>query len=203
MTGDTKITMSATSNDELEQVFSMVPPGPLRVFGYGSLMWRPGFDYEACCEAVLPGYRRSLCVWSWHHRGTQTVPGLVFGLDQIAGTFCQGCVYTIPASERLQALQYLRERELITDVYAPAWLSLQTPAGEVEALTFVVDREHEQYAGELDAETCARVCATSVGKSGPNHEYVLSTADYLANAGVDDPWLFDVAERLRKLSLTP
>ena len=100
MTGDTKITMSATSNDELEQVFSMVPPGPLRVFGYGSLMWRPGFDYEGCCEAVLPGYRRSLCVWSWHHRGTQTVPGLVFGLDQIAGTFCQGCVYTIPASER-------------------------------------------------------------------------------------------------------
>ena len=191
--------MQNQNHNDLQRIFSMVPDGPLRVFGYGSLMWRPGFEFESCCKAVLQGYRRSLCVWSWHHRGTPQVPGLVFGLDRIDESYCQGCVYTVPQSQRWAALQYLRERELITDVYQPAWLALQTPSGPVDALTFVVDRQHEQYAGELDEETCARVCATSQGKSGPNYEYVLATADYLSEAGVDDPWLFAVADRLRDL----
>ncbi|MDO6462028.1 gamma-glutamylcyclotransferase [Granulosicoccaceae sp. 1_MG-2023] len=185
------------NDEELSQLFSMVPPGPLRVFAYGSLMWRPGFAYSACCDAVLQNYRRALCVWSWHHRGTPQVPGLVFGLDRIEGSYCQGCLYTVADENRMTVLQYLRERELITDVYQPMYLPLQTPQGELHGLTFVVRQDHRQYAGEPDADTCARICAGSVGNSGPNRDYVLSTADYLARAGVDDPWLFSVAEKLR------
>src|SRR6202012_332889 len=85
------------------------------VFGYGSLMGNPGFAFVEKSEALIFGYRRSLCVHSWVHRGTEPSPGLVLGLDR--GGSCRGMAFRIAPESKAEVLDYLRERELVTKVY--------------------------------------------------------------------------------------
>ena len=125
----------------------------LWVFAYGSLMWRPGFEHVGHVTARLSGSRRALCVWSFVHRGTPAHPGLVLGLDR--GGSCRGVAYRVAAENRDTVLAYLRERELVTDVYREVLrpVRLDTPDRPmVEAVTYVVDRAHRQYAGRLPPE---------------------------------------------------
>jgi cation transport protein ChaC len=168
----------------------------LYVFGYGSLMWRPGFPYVARALATVRGRHRRLCVYSWVHRGTRERPGLVLGLDR--GGACRGVVFTVAPADADDVLAYLRAREQVTSVYlervVPAVLSDGTI---LPALTYVVDRRHPQYAGALHVETIVGIVSGAVGRSGPNEEYVLSTADHLAEEGIHDPRLHAVAARLR------
>ncbi|HEX7200383.1 MAG TPA: gamma-glutamylcyclotransferase, partial [Dongiaceae bacterium] len=124
------------------------------VFGYGSLMWRPGFPYREAVTAHLAGLHRALCVYSWVHRGTREFPGLVLGLDR--GGSCKGIAYRVAAAEREGVIAYLRERELVTNVYVETWRRIRLVREEgprVPALTFIADRLHEQYAGKLSRET--------------------------------------------------
>ena len=169
------------------------PPGDLWVFGYDSLMWRPGFAYEQILPARLYGYRRALCVWSWVHRGTRDQPGLVFGLD--AGGSCVGRAYRVAAAERKTALEYLYARELVTDVYRPRLHPVHTPGGRCTALCFVVDRRHVQYAGRLEPAAIADVVGRARGRSGPNDEYVLNTLEHMHQLGIVEPEL----DRVRQL----
>ncbi|RAH98189.1 gamma-glutamylcyclotransferase [Acuticoccus sediminis] len=169
----------------------------LFVFGYGSLMWRPGFEFEDKAFATVRGRHRRLCVYSWVHRGTQERPGLVMGLDR--GGACRGIVYRVADERRDEVVAYLRAREQVTMVYLEVNVTAQIDDGStVSALTYVVDRKHPQYAGRLSLdETYAQVHG-AVGQSGPNDEYVLSTADLLTEAGIADPRLHTLAERLRQ-----
>src|SRR5246127_5467600 len=125
----------------------------LWVFGYGSLIWRPGFDYLERVPARLIGAHRALCVFSHVHRGTPEQPGLVLGLD--FGGACRGIAYRVAAKEREATLTYLREREQTTAVYRELvrgiWLE-GTPERRIEALCYAVDRGHAQYAGRLSHE---------------------------------------------------
>lgn len=57
----------------------------LWVFGYGSLLWNPGFAVAERRLASLEQYQRSFCMHSIHHRGTEETPGLVLALDEAAG----------------------------------------------------------------------------------------------------------------------
>ena len=81
------------------------------IFGYGSLMWRPGFDYVERHAAWIEGYHRALCVYSHVHRGTPERPGLVMGLD--AGGDCRGVAFLVAPERRDATLAYLRARELV------------------------------------------------------------------------------------------
>lgn len=174
----------------------------LWVFGYGSLMWRPGFSYEEAVPALLHGAHRSLCVYSWVHRGTRERPGLVLGLDR--GGACKGMAFRVAARNRDDVIAYLREREQVTMIYKEATRSLRLEDGfatKTDALTFLVDREHDQYAGVLPRENLLHVVREAQGQSGANPEYVINTANHLEELGIHDPvlsWLsreLSVSER--------
>jgi len=164
-----------------------LPPGDLWVFGYGSLMWRPGFEYIAEFPACLTGEHRTLCVFSHYHRGTAERPGLVLGLDR--GGTCQGTVFRVAENMRKVTLDYLREREQISGVYSEVLrsVSIESDARErVQALAFVVDRSHPQYAGTLTVEQQLHYVAHSHGISGANRDYVISTVQALEARGCTD-----------------
>jgi len=163
------------------------PDGAFWVFGYGSLMWHPGFDYTDRVEARLYGYRRALCILSYEYRGTREAPGLVFGLD--AGGSCVGRAFRVEASRRAQAYDYLMEREMITGVYMPRWLNVHTRSGPVEALCFVADRRHEQYTRALDEQEMARRIRKARGRRGPNLDYIVNTCRHLEELGMCSPEL--------------
>ncbi|WP_256751782.1 gamma-glutamylcyclotransferase [Mesorhizobium sp. Mes31] len=172
--------------------------GDFWVFGYGSLIWRPGFAHVETQRARLHGYRRSLCVYSFVHRGTPERPGLVLGLDH--GGSCVGLAFRVPGELRDEVIAYLRERELVTNVYLERTLKIRlNGGGMVEAVAYIVDRGHEQYAGALDAAHAAAVVRGAVGQSGNNEDYVLSTLEHLEALGIRDHWLEDVARRVAPL----
>lgn len=173
----------------------LVDMGDFWVFGYGSLIWRPGFAHIETQRAHLHGFRRSLCVQSYVHRGTKERPGLVLGLDR--GGSCVGLAFRVPGDLREEVVTYLRERELVTNVYVERTHVVRLAAGgKVEALCYIVDRAHEQYAGNLHEADAARIVAGAVGQSGPNEEYVLNTLQHLEALGIRDHWLEGVARRL-------
>ncbi|MEO9613953.1 MAG: gamma-glutamylcyclotransferase [Nitratireductor sp.] len=169
--------------------------GDFWVFGYGSLMWRPGFAHVETQRARLHGYRRALCVRSFVHRGTPARPGLVLGLDR--GGSCIGLAFRVPGDLRQEVLDYLRARELVTHVYLERVLPVTFASGaRGEALCYVVDRAHDQYAGRLDAAHAAAAVCGAVGQSGPNEDYVLNTVEHLEALGIRDHWLEEVARRI-------
>jgi cation transport protein ChaC len=161
-----------------------LPPGDLWVFGYGSVMWRPGFPHRERHKARVHGYHRALCVWSWAHRGTQARPGLVLGLD--AGGSCLGMVFRVDAADKDAVADYLYSRELVVPgyPYRAVLLPLSVAGQAVRALSFVVDRKHPQYAGKLAPEAAARTVRHAVGKSGANTDYVASTVRHLDDLGI-------------------
>ncbi len=167
----------------------------LWVFGYGSLMWRPGFPYVEARPARMLGVHRALCVYSWVHRGTPERPGLVLGLDR--GGTCRGMAFRVAPEDREEVVAYLRAREQVTGVYLEQVRDVRfEDGGTAPALTYVVDRAHEQYAGKLDVHDQLRIVAQAQGQSGRNAEYVINTALHLAAIGVPDRLLSALAERL-------
>lgn len=167
----------------------------LWVFGYGSLMWRPGFPYQERQVAAIRGYHRALCVYSFVHRGTPQRPGLVMGLDR--GGSCRGVAFRVAATDAKATIAYLREREQVTMVYVERWLSAHLPDGRrVRALGYVVDSAHEQYAGRLSEEEVLRFVRQGVGVSGVNPDYVRSTHAHLVEIGVKDLTLARLAAAL-------
>ena len=158
------------------------------VFAYGSLMWNPGFSHEQARIAHIHGYHRALCVWSWVHRGTEANPGLVMGLDR--GGSCVGVAHKVAAAHRDATAAYLYERELVTHVYIPVVSRIRVEgAGMVPALTFVVDRQHAQYAGKLSPGEAARTIRGARGRSGPNPDYFANTMAHLDELGIQCPHL--------------
>jgi len=176
----------------------------LWVFAYGSLMWRPGFGFIERAPARVIGAHRALCVYSFVHRGTPERPGLVLGLDQ--GGTCRGIAYRVGAPERAATLAYLRAREQVTKVYREClrsvWL-LGDPARQVEALCYMVDRSHPQYAGRLSLAEQLHLVSQGHGHAGHNRDYVLSTATELEALGFRDVKLHQLAERLKGGHETP
>ena len=168
------------------------------VFGYGSLMWRPGFAFAERRPAFLVGAHRALCVFSYVHRGTPERPGLVLGLDQ--GGACRGIAFRVEAARRAETIAYLRAREQVTAVYREAirsvWLD-GTPENRVSALCYVVDRSHPQYAGRLTLEEQLHLVRQGHGQSGANRDYVLATVRALEALGCRDRDLHLLAERLK------
>jgi len=184
--------MSATDLNDTE--FST---GDLWVFGYGSLMWRPGFEFIERAPARLIGEHRALCVYSFVHRGTPEKPGLVLGLDR--GGACRGVAFRVAEKNRAATIAYLREREQVTSVYREVkrsvWLENEARQ-RVSALVYVVDRGHVQYAGRLSPAEQVRHVLQGHGQSGVNRDYVLATVKAIEAEGFRDSQLHRLAAML-------
>jgi len=171
--------------------------GDLWVFGYGSLMWRPGFEFLERVPARLIGLHRALCVYSFVHRGTPERPGLVLGLDR--GGMCRGIAFRVAAIARAGTIDYLRSREQVTSVYIETMrqIELEEPAKRrVRALCYTVDRSHVQYAGRLTLADSLHYVRQGHGKSGADRDYVLETVRALEALGYRETELHVIAEKL-------
>jgi cation transport protein ChaC len=179
--------------------------GDLWVFGYGSLMWRPGFEFLERVPARLIGLHRALCVFSFVHRGTPEKPGLVLGLDR--GGMCRGIAFRVAAAKREATIAYLRSREQVTSVYVETVrrIDLEDEARrqggrqgvrQVRALTYVVDRGHVQYAGRLSVAESVHYVRQGHGRSGINRDYVIETVRALEALGYRETDLHRIAQQL-------
>jgi glutathione-specific gamma-glutamylcyclotransferase len=169
----------------------------LWVFAYGSLMWRPGFDFLERVPARLVGLHRALCVYSFVHRGTPERPGLVLGLDR--GGICRGIALRVAAAARAATISYLRSREQVTNVHLEAMRRIEleeTARRSVRALCFLVDRSHVQYAGRLTFAECLHHVRQGHGRSGANRDYVIEAVEALEALGYRKTDLHRIAERL-------
>lgn len=168
------------------------------IFGYGSLIWNPGFEPAEQVLGRLSGYARSFCMWSIHHRGSPEEPGLVLALDGDAAASCDGMAFRVPEESHEAVIADIRERELVSSAYLERRVPLSLRDGrQVEALAYVVDRDHEQYTGHLELDTQADVIARAVGGRGPNTEYLYSTAEHLTELGIEDASLTELAALVR------
>jgi cation transport protein ChaC len=173
---------------KLADFLRLAPPGDLWIFGYGSLMWAPGFRYRERCAGHVYGYHRSLCVYSRRYRGSPERPGLVVGL--CAGGSCWGMAYRVAARRARRVLEYLWRREMRNRVYAARFVSARVArARTVRALAFVANEAHPQFAGDLDVAHMARLVAGGSGERGHSIEYLRRTIAHLHALGVPDPHL--------------
>jgi cation transport protein ChaC len=171
----------------------------LWVFGYGSLIWQPGFAFAERHIARLDGYSRSFCMRSIHHRGTPEDPGLVLALDAKGGAWCDGVAFRVEERRVEPTMAYLRERELVSSAYLEQVHRIGLRDGRaVEAVCFVVDPDHVQYCGGLPLDEQARIIHAAVGGRGPNKEYLFNTAEHLRDLGIEDTQLNLLEQMVRE-----
>jgi glutathione-specific gamma-glutamylcyclotransferase len=172
---------------------------PLWVFGYGSLIWDPGFPVAERRIARVTGWHRSFCMRSIHHRGTVESPGLVLALDRADGAACTGVAFRVAPGAEAATLAALRERELVSSAYLEEVLTVETDRGLLTALTYVIDPDHAQYC-HLNLAEQARIIAQAAGGRGLNRDYLWATAAHLADLGIGDPDLEWLAAEVRRLT---
>jgi cation transport protein ChaC len=160
---------------------------PVWVFAYGSLMWDPGIPYAAAAPALVYGWHRSFCVWSYDYRGTRARPGLVLGLDR--GGACRGVALRLPPADAAAALALLWAREMTDLVYDLRPVRAHIADGSVACLAFVVRRGHPHYAGRLPLEAAARLIAGAEGRRGACRDYLAGTIRQLEALGILDAGL--------------
>jgi len=178
---------------QFAEFLETLPRGDLWIFGYGSLMWSPGFRFRERSIGLLHGYHRALCILSTRHRGTHRRPGLVMGLCR--GGSCWGMAFRVPAAQVPAALARLWNREMPRRVYRARMVPIRVSRGRrVRALAFIADPAHPQFRRELDVRSRAQLVAQGVGERGPCTEYIRSTLAHMAELGVADAHLTRVLE---------
>ena len=165
------------------------------VFGYGSLMWNPCFDFDYREFALLEDHRRSFCIWTVIARGTPERPGLGLGL-RAGGGLCGGMIYRLVPERLGEGLAALWDREMVTGIYRPAWVTAQGRKASRRCLTFVVNETHEQFAGEMPPLRAAEIIATAAGRYGHCADYLAETVRALEAANCPDRELAALLEKV-------
>ncbi|MDR4126223.1 gamma-glutamylcyclotransferase [Yanghanlia caeni] len=192
-----RLLTDAERQASLQATMAALPPGrEIWIYGYGSLIWRPEFDYVERRHALLYGYHRALCLWSRVNRGTPEQPGLVFGLD--AGGSCRGVAFRIDTQQAPHIMEALWRREMPSGAYIPRWLTCRTPEGPITALAFTMNRNTDAYVRDLPEDHLVSIVRSAHGSYGPCIDYVLETADALRIHDIVDRRLFALANMLRK-----
>ncbi len=169
----------------------------LWIFAYGSLMWRPGFEAEEIVHARLVGWRRSFCIYSRFHRGSDRRPGLVLGLDR--GGACRGIAYRVARGLAAEVLAYLWHREMPRYAYLPRTLAARIGGRTARCVTFIADRASPKYAGRLTAEQAARVISGAAGERGTNRDYLASAVRHLDALGIPAGRIHEIQRMVARL----
>jgi len=173
---------------EIAQFLDNLPRGDLWIFGYGSLMWSPGFRPAERKTGLVRGYHRAMCILSHRYRGTPRKPGLVMGLCR--GGSCWGIAFRVPAARVRRVMRALWKREMLNNVYVPTLLQVTVgPKQRIRALAFVADATHRQFVRELDLHGRARLVAQGIGERGRCVDYIRNTLEHMLELGVNDPHL--------------
>jgi cation transport protein ChaC len=177
-------------------------PYNIYIFAYGSMMWNPLFQPIERHAANLEGYRRRFCVWSLVARGTPENPGLALGLEEYAGASCDGIAFRLNPPTAEADLEATWRREMYTAIYQPKWLDVETEIGKFRVISFVVDKEHPQYAADLDQNESASIIASAAGENGRCRDYLSNTARELAAIGCADAQIDDLNVLVESLHAT-
>ena len=169
------------------------------VFGYGSLIWDPGFEFEASELAEIKNYKRSFSMWSIHHRGTIDKPGLVLALEKSPYEKCKGIAFEVSSKHSLQVLSYLRDRELVSSAYEEIEVEIELAKSKrlVKAIAFVIKKDHDQYC-QLTLDEQARVIAQAEGGRGRNDAYLFNTEKKLTELGIISSDMRYLVQQVRK-----
>lgn len=176
----------ATGGHGTDRARFLTPPrsGDLWIFGYGSLIWNPGFAHLAAEPGLVYGYHRRFCMISHRHRGTREVPGLVLALAR--GGCCRGMAFRVARQDAEAVLAYLWDREMLRYAYRPSSLRVRLQSGPVAARTFVADPAGANYAGRLAFESIVRIIRQARGERGTNRDYLARTVASLRTLGIAD-----------------
>ncbi|HET7314500.1 gamma-glutamylcyclotransferase [Salinisphaera sp.] len=166
----------------------------LWLFGYGSLIYKAGFDYSERRLATIEGWARRFWQGSHDHRGTPVAPGRVVTLVEAPGETCFGMAYRITPAH----FEYLDHRE--KNGYLRFAQPMTLDNGQVEkGLVYIATPSNAAWLGEAPIDAIARQIVDTAGPSGPNRDYALDLADALREHGARDAHVFAVAERVRAL----
>ena len=180
----------------LEKVLAEHAADDLWIFGYGSLMWNPEFDWDLRRVGAVYGYHRSFGLWSRINRGTPDQPGLVVTLER--GGSCRGLAYRLRPDRSREQLSALWRREMSLGSYLPRWLEIHAGEDKLTALGFVVNRRCTGYAGKLPMDTMVHHIATARGKYGTSADYLFKCEQALIEHGIRDARVERLAERVRR-----
>ncbi|WP_353472979.1 gamma-glutamylcyclotransferase [Salipiger sp. H15] len=172
------------------EILSQRPEGPLQVFAYGSLLWKPEFRPAASRRGRALGWHRSFCIELTSWRGTPEAPGLMMAL--MPGGDCTALLQEVPEDEVGTALEALVRREMpyveLSTSYS--WIDVEAEAGPVRALTFYAPPKGERLRTDLTLEQTAAIIARACGHAGSNTEYLHRTVTALAAQGIHDAKLW-------------
>ena len=192
--------LAASLNATLAEAPTGALNGDVWVFGYGSLVWNPAFEFAEKQRGRIFGFHRAYCIWTPLGRGSPENPGLMLALDR--GGSCAGAAFRIAADHLEEELSILWAREMALDSYVPTWVTVHIENGPVAGLTFTINRHHERYAGRLAPDVIAGHLATAEGFLGTSAEYLANTVAHLAELGVHDATLVDLQRRVTRLQET-
>ena len=178
---------------------------PAWIFGYGSLIWKPDFDFAERRIGAVRGYHRQFCFWVKRFRGTPEAPGLMLGLEP--GGVCRGVAYRLHEHGEQDTLRRIWAREMLAGIYMPRWVDVQTDGGTVQAITFTINRRHERYAGKLPDDKVVDALAQACGHVGSCADYLMETVAHLEELGIRDRHLWRlqhmVADRIAQQFPSP
>lgn len=200
MVRDADPSLHVLTDDELAAsraaLLSRVKPGEdIWVFAYGSLIWNPAFHYDEAILGTIYGHHRAFCLWVYLGRGTRDNPGLMLGLRP--GGAARGLAYRVRAEAIEEELSIIWRREMLTASYTPRWVKAHTDRGPIDAVTFVINAEHDRFADGLSEGQVAGYLAKGKGMMGTSAEYLFSTVDHLKELGIVDRPLFALAKAVR------
>lgn len=167
---------------------------PVWVFAYGSLIWNPGFTWDAYRRATVHGWHRCFSMKMERWRGTPEQPGLMMALER--GGSCEGIAYRLPEEDRLAELTNLLKREIDghEDLSYVRWLNVRAEGETHKALVFWALPKGYDFPERPSLETAAHMLARACGHAGSGAAYLHRTVEKLAEHGIRDRNLWRLQE---------